>query len=181
MGDKSGKFLAQDFRIENHIFVTSNYLIMKRLLFLFFIVLSNSIKSQVIIDTLDNPLSTPLQGSWVVPQGIYQIEVMCWGGGGSGGGATGQAAAGGGGSGGGFASKIISVQSGDVFNYNIGVGGSQSYGNGNNGTDTWFINAQTVLAKGGLGGYGQSAHFGTASGAPQVLNGNIGGQYFLRR
>ncbi len=178
MGDKSGKFLAQDFRIENHIFVTSNYLNMKRLLFLFFIVLSNSIKSQVIIDTLDNPLSTPLQGSWVVPQGIYQIEVMCWGGGGSGGGATGQAAAGGGGSGGGFASKIISVQSGDVFNYNIGVGGSQSYGNGNNGTDTWFINAQTVLAKGGLGGYGQSAHFGTASGAPQVLNGNIGDNTF---
>ncbi|MDC0460224.1 T9SS type A sorting domain-containing protein [Crocinitomicaceae bacterium] len=151
---------------------------MKRLLLLFFIVLSNSIKSQVIIDTLDNPLSTPLQASWVVPQGIYQIEVLCWGGGGSGGGATGQAAAGGGGSGGGFASKIISVQPGDVFNYNIGVGGSQSYGNGNNGTDTWFINAQTVLAKGGLGGYGQSAHFGTASGAPQVLNGNIGDNTF---
>lgn len=37
MGDKSGKFLAQDFRIENHIFVESNNLIMKRyLLVLFF-------------------------------------------------------------------------------------------------------------------------------------------------
>ena len=32
MGDKSGKFLAQDFRIENHIFEKSNYLFMKKLL-----------------------------------------------------------------------------------------------------------------------------------------------------
>ena len=39
MGDKSGKFLAQDFRIENHIFVISNYLNMKRLLTLFFTLL----------------------------------------------------------------------------------------------------------------------------------------------
>ena len=37
MGDKSGKFLGQDFMIESHIFVKSNYLNMKRLLLFLFL------------------------------------------------------------------------------------------------------------------------------------------------
>ena len=133
-----------------------------------------SVNSQVVNDTLNNPFSAPLQDIWTVPDGIYEIHVQCWGGGGSGGGATGQAAAGGGGSGGGFSSKTISVQPGDQLDYNIGVGGNQSSTDGNDGSDTWFINTETVLAKGGLGGSGQSLNFGTANGAPQVLNGSIG-------
>ena len=46
MGDKSGKFLAQDFWIENHIFVTSNYLQMKIILLVLYVFLNVSLFGQ---------------------------------------------------------------------------------------------------------------------------------------
>ena len=46
MGDKSGKFLAQEFRIENHIFVISNYLNMKIILLVLYVFLNVSLFGQ---------------------------------------------------------------------------------------------------------------------------------------
>jgi len=127
-------------------------------------------------DTIDNALSSmPLVGTWTVPSHVTSIKVQCWGAGGAGGGATGQAAAGGGGSGGAYAEKFFLVTSGQIFNYSVGGGGTRGFSTGGNGGDTWFGSSGTFLARGGLGGSGQDTHYGTASGAPSVTSGNIGG------
>jgi uncharacterized repeat protein (TIGR01451 family) len=137
-----------------------------------------SINSQVISDTIDNTIAstTNINGTYVVPDGIFSIKVQCWGGGGSGGVATGQAAAGGGGSGGAYVEKIINVTPGQIFNYSIGNGGNGLITSTNrNGGDTWFGSASTLLAKGGLGGANATLNFSTVNGASAVTSGNIGG------
>ena len=143
-----------------------------------FCLLCFSFYSQIIIDTIDNVNNsiTNINGVYVVPEGVYNIKVQCWGGGGSGGAATGQAAAGGGGAGGSYVEKNISVVPGQSFNYSVGNGG---YGittsTNRNGGNTWFGTSTSLLAKGGIGGSNATLNFNTANGAPTVNSGNIGG------
>ena len=58
MGDKSGKFLAQDFRIENYIFVKSNYLNMKILISFFAITFFCNVFCQSICFSNDDDVMT---------------------------------------------------------------------------------------------------------------------------
>ena len=95
--------------------------------------------------------------SWLVPPGVTSVDVECWGGGGAGGSATKvlNNAWGGGGAGGAYAKKSsISVTAGNPYSYSIGAGGVSSLTSNAvvNGGDTYFIDASTVLAKGGAGG-----------------------------
>ena len=150
---------------------------MKKLILYCFIVLNfyNSF-SQIVSFEVDNYITSPTTGQWTVPQNVTQIKVQCWGAGGGGGGATGQATAGGGGSGGAYTENNFNVISGQIFSYSVGNGGISSYSNGGIGASTWFQSPTTLLAKGGNGGAGStSACCQTASGAPAITNGNIGG------
>lgn len=111
-------------------------------------------------------------GSWVVPAGVSQITVECWGGGGGGGRAenSGRACAGGGG--GAYAKKnAILVTPGQTISYSIGAGGSGGSGN-NPGGDTWFFNSSTVLAKGG-GGVANSSMTGGTGGQASASVGDV--------
>lgn len=148
----------------------------KSSLFTVLLLIVVNIKAQVFSNSFDNPTSSPLLGSWTVPNNVTSVKVQCWGGGGGGGGATGQGAAGGGGSGGAYTEKTFSVSAGQVFNYSIGNGGISSYNNGGNGGNTWFSSSTTLLAKGGNGGLGaNNTCCQTAFGASAVTSGNIGG------
>jgi uncharacterized repeat protein (TIGR01451 family) len=148
----------------------------KQLISFIFLVLTTMVFSQNILFTVDNITSSSLTGSWTVPLNVTQIRVQCWGGGGGGGGATGQAAAGGGGGGGAYTEKIFQVSEGQIYNYSVGNGGVSSYSTGGTGGVTWFNSATTLLAKGGTGGMGaNNACCQTASGAPAVASGNVGG------
>ena len=139
-------------------------------------IFSETIRAQIFADTLDNPFSTALAGQWIVPNGVTSIEVLCWGGGGGGGAATGQASAAGGGGGGAFCSNTFTVAPGALVNYSVGnSGGGSITSNGGAGGPSWFFNSTTLKAVGGNGGQAQLTSFGTASGAPAVTTGNIGG------
>lgn len=153
---------------------------MKYLKILFFVaitfIFSENIRAQIFADTIDNPFSTALTGQWIVPNGVTSIEVLCWGGGGGGGAATGQAAAAGGGGGGAFCSNTFTVVPGAIINYSVGnPGGGSITSNGGSGGASWFFNSTTLKAVGGNGGQAQLTSLGTASGAPAVTSGNIGG------
>lgn len=91
------------------------------------------------------------QTTWVCPAGVTSVTVECWGGGGAGGYRS-STGAGGGGAGGAYASSTISVTPGVTYNYSVGAGGvSGSSGTGVDGSDSWFNNTSTVMAKGGDG------------------------------
>ena len=69
-------------------------------------------------------ITTPGPGSFTVPVGVNSIDVYIWGAGGGGGGRLlRNFYAGGGGGGGGFSKARIAVVPGQVYNYNIGIGG----------------------------------------------------------
>lgn len=85
-------------------------------------------------------------GSWTCPNGIYQIQVECWGAGG--GGATMTVNGGGGGGGGGaYSTSILSVTPGSVYSIAVGTGGTP----GVNGGSSSFNSPASVLAVGGNG------------------------------
>jgi hypothetical protein len=132
--------------------------------------------TQLELDTIDNPYSSLLEGDWIVPSGVTELRISCWGGGGGGGVATGQAAAGGGGSGGAFASGVFSVIPGQIIHYSVGNGGSGGMAlTGGAGGSTFAFNNTTLLAVGGIGGHGQVTSYGTAAGGLATSSGNIGG------
>ena len=91
-------------------------------------------------------------GSFTVPDGVTSVIVECWGGGGAGGGNTSSNDGGGGGGGGAYAKSTISVTPGTAYSVTVGTGPNGGSGNGSSGGDSWFINASTVMAKGGSGG-----------------------------
>jgi len=101
-------------------------------------------------------LGNPNVSSWTAPSSITEVTVECWGGGGKGGVAGpaefvsyGRSRAGGGG-GGAYAKSTIPVIGGTSYPIQIGFW-NKSYG-----TDTWFINDTTVMAKGGANGQATS-------------------------
>lgn len=109
------------------------------------------------LDTLTSFIYTT-SGTWVCPAGVTSVLIRCWGGGGGGGGGNGQV--GGGGGGGAYAEKVIAVTPGNSYTVNVGTGGAGngvSSNTGSAGGDSYFIDATTVMAKGGLGGKNDAA------------------------
>lgn len=92
-------------------------------------------------------------GSWTAPACISSVIVEAWGGGGAGGGNETTDDGGGGGGGGAYSKSVIPVTPGQTYAVTVGTGGlGVAGGIGTNGGDSWFINATTILAKGGTGG-----------------------------
>ncbi|NNT72062.1 T9SS type A sorting domain-containing protein [Flavobacterium sp. IMCC34852] len=85
-------------------------------------------------------------GTFTVPAGVYQVTVEAWGGGGKGGDGLNVGKVGGGGGGGAYAAKSVAVVPGTTYNVNVGLGSNTAA----NGGDSWFIDATTFLAKGGI-------------------------------
>ena len=92
------------------------------------------------------PIIAPGTGTFVVPQGVTSVTVEVWGGGGRGGSRISVSNAYGGGGGGAYSRSIISVASGQSFDYSVGQGSNNNF---NAGEDTWFGSSATLMAKGG--------------------------------
>lgn len=104
-------------------------------------------------------------GNWTAPANVTSVIVEVWGGGGGGGGNTTTSDGGGGGGGGAYSRSTLAVTPGNDYAYSVGAGGNG--GNGANGTaggDTYFIDAATVMAKGGAFGYGKTGGFAPGAG-----------------
>lgn len=103
--------------------------------------------------------------TYIVPAGISELVIECWGGGGGGSAAIGMlqsnAAPGAGGGGGAHAHDIIKVTPGQVFFLTIGSGGAGGFdpyslanGTGKNGQDTYIASVageHLIVAEGGRG------------------------------
>jgi len=104
--------------------------------------------------------------TWTCPTGVTSVTVECWGAGGCGGTRTTNGQTGGGG-GGAYASGVITVVPGTVYNLTVGAGGTA--GGTNNGGNTSF-NTVSVVAAGGVG----VASNATAGGAGGLASGSTG-------
>lgn len=100
--------------------------------------------------------------TFVVPAGVTEITVECWGAGGRGGQRT-SGNPGGGGGGGAYSRSVLQGVSGS---YTISVGAGSS--NTSPGGDSWFGSAATVMAKGGESG-GNSTTGATGGQAAQSV------------
>lgn len=93
-------------------------------------------------------------GAWTAPAGVTSIQVEAWGGGGAGGGVT--LPGGGAGGGGGAYARLNNypVIGGTTYNYTVGAGAALPAAGvaGTAGLDSFFVNATTLLAKGGGAG-----------------------------
>lgn len=113
-------------------------------------------------------------GTWEVPVGVTEIQVEVIGAGG-GGGARSTGNGGWGGAGGGaYARSLLTVTPEATLNYSVGSGGSGASGTAaqKTGGDTWFINATTVMAKGGIG-VANSTAAGSLGGQADASFGDI--------
>jgi len=115
---------------------------------------------------------------WECPSNVSSVTVRCWGAGG-GGGATDDysGSAAGGGGGGAFSSKIVSVTPGTIYTITVGAGGAGGVDgniNGQAGGDSWFVDAATVMAKGGSGGTGATLDDDEAGGAGGAAASGVG-------
>jgi hypothetical protein len=101
--------------------------------------------------------------TWKAPAGVHSVKVQCWGGGGASRHASGGGDWGGGGGGAFSQANAVTVIPGVNYTVNVGDGGDAGYNPGQDGVDTYFISATTVMAKGGdgsataTGAYGGSA------------------------
>lgn len=103
--------------------------------------------------------STPGTYTWVAPEGVTNVSVVCVGGGGGGGLST-TAGAGGGGGGLGWKNNIAVIP-GESYTVVVGTSGSYSFpasATPNDGGDSYFIDLNTVAGKGGKGGPAGSAN-----------------------
>ncbi|MEZ4739085.1 MAG: T9SS type A sorting domain-containing protein [Flavobacteriales bacterium] len=82
--------------------------------------------------------------SFLVPAGVTEVTVECWGGGGGGGTRTSNGRGGGGG-GGAYVRSTIPVIAGNSYTVTVGAGSSSN----SPGGDSWFGSSTTVMAKGG--------------------------------
>ena len=116
----------------------------KKIVVIFFLLILFNLVNAQVSDTLNSPgIAT-----WIVPCGVFSIDVEVWGAGGAGGSSTNRG--GGGGGGGCYSSQTISVTPGQIINYTIGAGGSAvPLASGSNGGASAF---STIVAGGGIGG-----------------------------
>ncbi|MFH2133595.1 MAG: LamG domain-containing protein [Pseudomonadota bacterium] len=121
-------------------------------------------------------------GTWTAPAGVTSVDVEVWGGGGGGGGGEGDNSDGGGGGGGGAYSKTtaITVVPGTTYTVTVGTGGTAgaTKGTGGTGGDSWFINASTILAKGGTGGSAPVSDAGGVAGTGGSAAAGVGSVKF---
>jgi len=121
-------------------------------------------------------------GTWVCPSGVTSVDVECLAGG-SGGRRPSGGSGGRGGGGGAYSKKVgITVVPGNSYTVTVGAGGAENAF----GSDSWFINTSTVLAKAsvtvGVGGLasssiGDTKYNGGSGGIPGMdkLGGGGGG------
>lgn len=95
-------------------------------------------------------------GEFVVPAGVSELFVECWGAGGGGGGSNNNNNFGSGGGGGGYASGVLFVTPGDIIPYTVGVGGGRGGENGGSGGNGGRTQMLDLIAFGGNGGSGGS-------------------------
>ena len=130
-------------------------------------------EDMVILDPLPNQVLRNLAvimatGGWVVPSGVFWIDVELWGGGGGGGGSSSGGGTAGGGGGGGYVRGSIQVTPGQVIACTIGAGGNAGGqgGAGGGGGTTSF--GAYMSATGGGGGKpnpsGNAGSGGTGTG-----------------
>lgn len=112
-------------------------------------------------------ITTPGDGTFVVPDNVFSIVVEAIGGGGAGGRRS-TNGAGGGGSGGAYAKKTIAVDPGQTINYHVGAGATQA-ATPSNGEDT-TVDTTVCVAKGGV-----SVAANTAAGATAPSSGSSTG------
>ncbi len=122
--------------------------------FTVFIAFFGFTQSQTISYTL------PGTNTIVFPPGVSSITVECWGAGGSGGSRS-STGVGGGGGGGAYSRSTITVTPGTTYSINVGAGSNSTAAGG----DSWFINATTVMAKGGTSAPNNSLTGGTGGTA----------------
>ncbi len=117
--------------------------------------------------------------TYIVPQGVTELVIECWGGGGGGSAAIGMkqpnSSNGAGGGGGAHAHSVIKVVTGQTFTFIVGAGGeggtdpyTLGKGNGKNGGITTFYRVQSEPLVYAEGGYG-------ATFALQNIGGSKGG------
>jgi hypothetical protein len=116
--------------------------------------------------SVDQTYSVPGTYSWVVPEGVTSVSVVCIGGGG-GGNLTLSYRGGGGGGGLGWKNNIA-VTPGSSITVVVGAGGS-----GGNGEQSYFMSPSTVSGDGGQ--YGQGTSFNAAGGGFVGDGGGNGG------
>ncbi len=92
-------------------------------------------------------------GSWTVPDGVYEIDLLIVGGGGGGGRTQTSSVNGSGGAGGVVYRESMAVTPGESHNYVIGDGGTSAKGKGNNGGNSSFGSLVGIGGGGGWGGY----------------------------
>lgn len=125
-------------------------------------------------NTTPTTYNTSGANTYNAPSGCTSVLAQVWGGGA--GGAAGFASVGGaGGGGGGFSQSIVAVVGGNTYNLFVGAGGSSGAGAGQ---DSWFVDASTVMAKGGSGTTGGAAASGI--GDVKYSGGNAGGGGFAQ-
>lgn len=107
-------------------------------------------------------------GSFVVPPGVTELTVECWGGGGRGGSLSSNGNGGGGGGGGAYARSVLTVIPGNTYTVTVGAG---SNGTGAGG-DSWFSTSTTILAKGG-GSCANNSSTGANGGSAAASIGDV--------
>jgi hypothetical protein len=114
--------------------------------------------------------------SWLCPSGVTSVSVVCIGGGGGGGGCAFTTYTGGGGGACAYKNNI-SVSPGTSYTVVVGTGGANGLSGATDGGDSYFINASTVMAKGGesAGDSGRDGGQASACVGDAAYNGGDGG------
>ncbi|HLO58912.1 MAG TPA: PKD-like domain-containing protein [Bacteroidales bacterium] len=105
-------------------------------------------------------------GSWMVPAGVTDVIIECWGAGG--GGSNRGGAAGGGGGGAYSRGTLTGLTPGSLLNYTVGAGGTVGNGGGNSSVGT-------IVANGG--GSVNNSRTGGTGGAASPLSGSVTASY----
>lgn len=117
-------------------------------------------------------------GNYIVPSGVFLIDVEVWGGGGGGGGSGTINTTAGGGGGGGYSRSTIVVVPGQSIAYAVGAAGAAGGAGGAGGTGGTSV-FSTMTAAGGVGGspnpVGNGGTGGVGSGGTINLTGSAGG------
>ncbi len=112
-------------------------------------------------------------GTWTAPPGVTSVTVEVWGGGGKGGARVNSTYGAGGGGGGAYAKKASqTVTPGTTYNFMVGAGSTSTAAGG----DSWFVNATTVMAKGGAS-VANNTSGGASGGSASASIGDVGSKF----
>ena len=123
-------------------------------------------------DPVVTTITVPGAGSWIVPAGVTELTVECWGPGGAGArrSTTGRSAGGGGGS---YARSVIEVVPGTDLDYVVGAGGTDG-ATPAKGADTTATYDGDVICRGRAGDCASpNATAGVPGAVPQEADGDV--------